>query len=178
MTVHLPMRAAAVLVALGAMSAALAQTNSDVARRLIEKPSDAVPACTLLSNDEAVKLTGRRSYVKPEGVQLKSGGSSCTWDSGVNVNLFSGPQSARQHEELMKAFKADKTPRQAVAGIGDSAFVTHMMLGKYQGNHALLVVRKGEHTMGMSLEAKGPETPQSVEPKLMTLAKAALAKLR
>jgi hypothetical protein len=40
------------------------------------------------------------------------------------------------------------------------------------------VVRKGAHTMGMTLEAKEPETPQSVRPKLVTIAKAALAKLR
>lgn len=178
MTIVMRMNAAALaLVALGAAPAAWAQSNSETARRIIEKESDAVPACKLLSNDEVVKLTGRRSYVKPEGVQLRNGGSSCTWDAGVNVNLFSGPKSAEQHEELMKNFKVDKTPRQPVAGVGDGAFVTHMMLGKYQGDHALMVVRKGAHTMGISLEAKAPETPQSLQPKLTTIAKAALAKL-
>jgi len=178
MTIHSILRATAIFVAAGALSNASAQTNSEVARRLIDKPSDAVPACALLTNDEVVKMTGRRSYTQPEGVQFKSGGSSCTWDSGVNINLFTGPQSAQQHEGLMKAFKADKTPREAVAGVGDSAFATAIMGNKYQGNHVLLVVRKGLHTMGMTLEAKEPETPQSVRPKLVTIAKAALAKLR
>jgi hypothetical protein len=78
----------------------------------------------------------------------------------------------------MKAFKADKAPREAVPGVGDSAFATAIMGNKYQGNHAMLVVRKGPHTMGMTLEATEPETPQSVRPKLVTIAKAALAKLR
>lgn len=177
MTIAMRSRVGLGLVAIGATFVAWAQSNSEVARQIIEKQSDAVAACKLLTNDEVVKLTGRRSYTKPEGVQLKNGGSSCTWDSGINVNLFSGPKSAEQHEELMKAFKADKTPRQAVAGIGDSAFATAMMGNKYQGNHALLVVRKGPHTMGISLQAEGAETPQSVQPKLMTVAKAALAKL-
>lgn len=178
MTSHLPLRAAtAVLALLGALSAASAQTNSEVARRLIEKQSATVPACALLSDDEVVKMTGRRSYTKPEGVQLKDGGSSCTWDAGVNINLFSGPRSADQHEALLRAFKQDKTPRQAVTGIGDSAYATAWMGNKYQGNHAVLVVRKGAHTMGISLQAEGADTPQSVQPKLMTVAKAALAKL-
>lgn len=176
-TFHLPRCALAASLALAALSDAAAQSNSEIARRLIEKPSAAVAACKLLSNDEVVKLTGRKSYTPPEGVQLRDGGSSCTWDSGVNINLFSGPKSAEQHEELMRNFKVDKTPRQPVAGVGDGAFVTHMMLGKYQGDHALMVVRKGAHTMGISLEAKAPETPQSLQPKLTTIAKAALAKL-
>jgi hypothetical protein len=165
------------VAAAGAASTGLAQSNAEVARRLIDKPSNAVPACRLLSNDDVVKLTGRKSYTPPEGVQLKDGGSSCTWDSGVNINLFSGPRSADQHEALLKAFKQDKTPRQTVAGLGDSAYSTAWMGNQYQGNHAVLVIRKGAHTMGVSLEAKPPETPQSVQPKLMTVAKAALAQL-
>ena len=168
---------ALVLVALVAAPASWAQSNAEVARRLIDKPSDAVTACKLLSNDEVVKLTGRKSYTPPEGVQLKDGGSSCTWDSGVNINLFSGPRSAEQHEQLLKAFKQDKTPRQTVSGLGDSAFSTAWMGNQYQGNHAVLVIRKGVHTMGISLEAKPPETPPSVQPQLITVAKAALAKL-
>lgn len=178
MTFHLPLRAATVVMALGALSStAWAETNSEVARRLIEKQSNAVPACALLSDTEVARMTGRRSYTKPDGVQLKDGGSSCTWDTGVNINLFSGPKSADQHEAMLKAFKQDKTPRQAVTGIGDSAYATAWMGNQYQGNHAVLVVRKGPHTLGISLQAEGAETPQSVQPKLMTVAKAALAKL-
>lgn len=163
--------------ALASASSADAQNNAEVARRIIEKPNDAALACKLLSNDEVVKLTGRPSYVDPEGVQLAGGGSSCTWDAGVNINLYSGRSAAQNMEGLMKSFKVDKAARRPVAGIGESATMSHMMLGKYQGNHALLVVRKGEHVMGISLEAKEPETPQGVEPKLITVAKAALARL-
>jgi hypothetical protein len=178
MSLRLFIRASIAAALLGALSTASPQTNSEIANRLIDKQSSAVPACGLLSNDEVVRMTGRKSYTPPEGVQLRDGGSSCTWDSGVNSNLFSGPKSAEQHEALLKAFKQDKTPRQAVSGIGDSAYSTAWMGNKYQGNHAVLVVRKGVHTMGVSLEAEGAETPQSVQPKLMTVAKAALAKLR
>ena len=178
MTLHQPLRAATIAVlASGTLATAAAETRSEIARRLIEEPSTAVVACGLLSNDDVVRMTGRRSYSKPEGVQLKDGGSSCTWDSGVNINLFTGPKSAEQHEALLKAFKQDKTPRQTVSGIGDSAYATAWMGDKYQGNHAVLVVRKGAHTMAISLQTEGAETPQSVQPKLMTVAKAALAKL-
>jgi hypothetical protein len=166
-----------VLVALASASAAGAQSNAETARRIIEKPSNQVLACKLLSNDEVVKLTGRQSYVDPEGVQLAGGGSSCTWDAGVNINLYSGRNAAQNMEGLMKNFKVDKAPRRPVSGIGDRATMTHMMLGKYQGNHAMLVVHKGEHVMGISLEANEPETPQAIEPKLMTVAKAAVDRL-
>jgi hypothetical protein len=177
MAIYKPISACLMLVALGSAPLAGAQSNAEVARRIIEKPSNAVLACKLLSNDEVVKLTGRPSYVEPEGVQLAGGGSSCTWDAGVNINLYSGRHAAQNMEGLMKSFKIEKAPRQTVAGIGDSATMTHMMLGKYQGNHALLTVRKGEHVMGISLEAKESETPQAVEPKLITVAKTALARL-
>ncbi|MEP7281434.1 MAG: hypothetical protein ABI696_05600 [Rubrivivax sp.] len=167
---------AAAFAIMGLACAASAQTNSELARRIIEKQSDA--ACALLPNDEVVRMTGRRSVTKPEGVQLKNGGSSCSWSSGVNVNMYSGPNSAQQLEDLLKRFKADKSPRQPVGGIGDRAFMTHMMLGKYQGNHALLIVHQGQHALGISLEAEAPETPESVQPKLMSVARAALARLR
>jgi hypothetical protein len=169
--------AVAAAIAGMALGDASAQSNSEIARRLIEKPSTAVLACKLLTNDEVVKLTGRKSYTPPEGVQLRDGGSSCTWDSGVNINLFTGPKSVEQHESMLKAFKQDKTPRQAVPGLGDSAYATAWMGNQYQGNHAVLVVRKGAHTMGISLEAQGGQTPQSAQPTLMTVAKAALARL-
>lgn len=170
-------QAATALLALTALTSAGAQSNSEIARRLIEKTSSAVPACALLSNDEVVRMTGRKTYTQPEGVQLRDGGSSCTWDGGVNINLFTGPKSADQHEAMLKAFKQEKTPRQSVSGIGDSAYSTAWMGNQYQGNHAVLVIRKGAHTMGISLKAEGNETPQSVQPKLMPVAKAALAKL-
>ena len=168
---------AAAALALSALSTAWAQSNSEIARKLIDKPSNTNTACELLSNDEVSRQTGRRSYTPPEGVTFKDGGSSCTWDTGVNINLFTGPKSADQHDAMLKAFKQDKTPREAVSGLGDSAYATAWMGNQYQGNHAVLVVRKGAHTMGISLKTEGAETPKSVQPKLMTVAKAALAKL-
>jgi hypothetical protein len=56
--------------------------------------------------------------------------------------------------------------------------MTQMMLGKYQGDHALLIVQQGPHALSISLEAQPPETPASVQPKLMAVARAALARLR
>jgi hypothetical protein len=158
-------------------ASASAQTRQEMADKVVKQYKAPSAACALLADDEVARMTGRRSYTKAEGVQLRDGGSSCTWDTGVNINLFSGPRSADQHEAFLKAFKQDKTPRQSVGGIGDSAYATAWMGNQYQGNHAVLVVRKGAHTMGISLQAEGAETPQSVQPKLMTVAKAALAKL-
>jgi hypothetical protein len=166
------------LIALAGIPAAPAQTRQEQAARVIQKSGGPSAACALLSNDEVVKITGRRSYTEPEGTQLTNGGSACDYDS-ANVTLYSGPKSEEHYEALLKNFKKDQTPRQPVAGLGDKAYLMYPKpRDKYEGNHAVLVVRQGVHTMAVSLEAQGTETPQSLQPKLTAMAKTALARLR
>jgi hypothetical protein len=67
-----------------------------------------------------------------------------------------------------------------VAGIGDSAYLMFMKSGPTQEptDHAILVVHQGVHTVAVSLAAERKQSPQSLQPTLTTMAKAALAKLR
>ena len=168
----------ATAAALALASTAGAESRTEQANRVITKPGGPSAACALLSNDEVVKISGRRSYSQAEGTQLTNGGSACDY-TGVNVTLFSGPNSDENYDKLVKNFKKDNSSRQAVAGIGDSAYLWFPKpRDQYEGNHAILVVHQGAHTMAVSLEAEGKETPQSLQPRLTALAKAALAKLR
>ena len=169
--------AALVLAALA--SAASAQTRKEMADRVVKQYDAPSAACALLSNDEVVKITGQRSYQQPTGTQLTNGGSACDYDD-VNLTLFSGPKSGEHYEALLKNFKKDKAPRTPVSGIGDSGYLMVQTSGPTSApnRHAVLVVRHGPHTMAVSLEAQKAEMPESLQPKLMSMAKTVLAKLR
>jgi hypothetical protein len=170
-----PLAAAAALALAGT---AAAESRTEQANRVFTKSGGPSAACALLSNDEVVKITGRRSYSQPEGTQLTNDGASCDY-TGVNVTLFSGPKSDENYDKLVKNFMKDNSSRQVVAGVGDSAYLWFPKpRDQYEGNHAILVAHQGVHTVAVSLEAQGSETPQSLQPRLTAMAKAALAKLR
>ena len=71
--IHLSMFVSLVL----AVALASGQTRQEQAARVIKKAGGPSAACALLSNEEVVKITGRRSYTEPEGTQLTNGGSAC-----------------------------------------------------------------------------------------------------
>jgi hypothetical protein len=161
-----------------AATGAWAQSRQEQAGRVIKNSGGPSAACALLSNDEVVRITGRRSYTEPEGTQLTNGGSACDYDS-ANVTVFSGPKSEEHYDALLKNFGKEQTPRQPMAGLGDRAYVMYPKpRDKHEGTHAVLVVRQGVHTLAVALETEGAETPQSLQPKLMAMAKLAIGRLR
>jgi hypothetical protein len=166
------------LAALFGAGAASAETRQEQAARVVRQYGGPSPACALISKDEFASITGRRLDGDADGTQLTNGGSACDYDSG-NVTLFSGPKSEASWDAYLKNWKKDKTPRQPVAGVGESAYLMYPApRDKHEGRYAVLVVRQGVHTMAVALETQANETPQSLQPKLMTMAKTALAKLR
>jgi hypothetical protein len=169
----------AVLSLAALAGAASGQTRKEQADRVVKQYDAPSAACALLSNAEVVKITGRRSYGEPQGTQLTNGGSACDYDD-ANLTLFSGPKSGEHYEALLKNFKKDKAPRTPVSGIGDSAYLMVLTSGPTSEptRHAVLVVRQGPHTMAVSLEAQKTEAPQSLQPKLTSMAQTALSKLR
>jgi len=51
-------------------------------------------------------------------------------------------------------------------------------LTPHEGRYQILVVKKGVHTVAITLEAQKDESTESLQPKVMALAKMALARLR
>src|SRR4051812_5577734 len=94
--------------ALALACTAAAESRTEQANRVITKPGGPSAACALLSSDEVVKITGRRSYSQAEGTQLTNGGSACDY-TGANVTLFSGPKSDENYDKLVKNFKKDNS---------------------------------------------------------------------
>ena len=165
------------LLALFGTTAALAESRQEQAARAVKQYEAPSPACDLLTKDEVAKLTGRPAYTDPAGTQLVNGGSACDYSS-ANLTLFSSPKSDESYDKLVKNFKKDNSARQAVAGIGDSAYLWFPKpRDQYEGNYAVLVVHQGAHTLALALEAEGKEAPPSLQPKLVAMAKAALPRL-
>ena len=165
------------LVAMCCMTAVLAESRQEQAARAVKQYEAPSAACALLTKDEVAKLTGQPAYTDPAGTQLVNDGSACDYSS-ANVTLFSGPKSDENYDKLVKNFKKDNSARQAVAGIGDSAYLWFPKArDKYEGNYAVLVVHQAAHTVALALEAQGSESPPSLQPKLVAMAKTALPRL-
>lgn len=167
---------AVALLLFGSAAGAGAETRTEQAKQAGIKAGPS-PACELITSAEFAKITGRKANAAAEGTQLANGGSSCDF-SGGNVTLFSGAQSSASYDKLLKAFKKDNTPREPVAGIGDRAyFMAPKPRDQYEGQYGVLVVSRGQHTLAVALETEKAETPQSLQPKLIAVAKAAIARL-
>jgi hypothetical protein len=165
-------------------------------------------ACVLLTDAEVEKLInrGRPAYGTPEEVAL-AGGSACEYPAGAQVVLFSGPNSQRDLDALLRNFEKDKEPRHPVSGIGDRAWIMFPRpRDQYEDRLAYLVTTVGPHTVAVSMAAKegqanGPmmeycrrgqlskkecaeiekdqgETPESLQPAVEAVARVVVAKLR
>jgi hypothetical protein len=138
-------------------------------------------ACSLATNAEIETVTGRRFYSDPEPTSLAGGaGSACTYGTGkAQIVLFSGPKSQELWNDFLKSYGRDKEARHPVPAVGDGAYVIYPRpRDEYEDAIGMLVVKSGAHTLGISLAATKGEPAESVQPKLVALAEAVVAKLR
>ena len=141
-----------------------------------------------------------------EAVRLADG-SACEYPIGAQVVLFSGPKSQTDFEAFLRNFKKDKERRHPVSGVGDRAYIMFPTpRDEYEDRLAYLVTSVGQHTVAVSMAAKkgaaeGPmmeycrrgqlskkecaeieaakgETAESLQPAVVEVAKAVVAKLR
>jgi hypothetical protein len=143
--------------------------------------AQAPSACSLATNAEIEKLTGRRLYSDPEPTSLAGGaGSACAYGTGkAQIVLFSGPRSQELWNGYLKTFGKDKEARHPTPAAGDGAYIIYPKpRDKYEDTIGLLVVSAGSHTLGISLAAETGQPAESVQPGLVALANAVVAKLR
>ena len=134
-----------------------------------------VQACSLITRDDVRKATGVDPLVDPEPA---AGGAICNVGSG-ELKLYTGPDSWQAWETARKAFKQDKVPTTPVTGFGERAYFFYPTpLNAYQGNVAFLVVKSGDHTLALSLDAAEGEPAESMRPALESLMKVILARLK
>lgn len=170
-------------------------------------------ACGMLTDAEVARLVtrGQPSYTAPEATTLGGGkGSVCQYERG-QVGLWMGPGSKQAVEKFIESWQQQGQPRQAVSGVGDSAYVFYPKpRNDYSDQGPYLVAAVGPHTVTASLFARksqasglmgemcrdqsrlsekekkecakvladAGETPESLQPAVVELAKVLVDKLR
>ena len=140
-----------------------------------------IEACSLMTNAEIEKITGRRLYDAPEATTLVGGtGSACTYGTGAaQIILFQGENSDERWNAFLKAFHRENETKYPVSGVGLPA---HALFPKprneYEDAVAFLVVKVGQDTLGVSMQVDKSRPADAALPDLVTLAKTVIAKLR
>ena len=92
--------------------------------------------------------------------------------------MYSGPSSWQAWESTLKSFKMDKEPQTPAPGFGERAYFLYPKPdNQSQGAIAFLVVKSGDHTVALSLDAPMGKSAQSMRPALESLMKSILARL-
>lgn len=136
-----------------------------------------VEACSLLSNAEFEKVTGRKSYAPPEPMTL-AGGTLCGYDSGQLI-ILTGPKAVENWNGMLTSYGQDKLPRHPVPGVGDGAYSLFTRpRSEYEDANAFVVFRKGAHLVAASVAAEEGKPPESALPLATSLATAVAGKLK
>ena len=140
-------------------------------------------ACTLLTDAEQQKYIarGQKIYSGPDAFKVGGGaGEGCSWDGDRGqIIIYSGPRAEQGLDGLLAAFNQDKAARQAVAGVGDKAWVFYPKpRNEYQARVGFLGVKAGDQMVAISLEADDGKPTESVLPELVALGKLVVSKLR
>lgn len=120
----------------------------------------------------------RALYSDADGMRTR-GGAVCDFDGGeAQVMLFSGPDSEKHWEAMLKNFGHEKAPRTAVPGLGAPAYVIYPPpKNQYQDVVAMVVVRTGPHTLVVSSAVVKGKPAETALPTV-ALVKLVLPKLK
>lgn len=152
----------------------------------VSAQSATTPACKVLSASDVKQATGIKDYDNgsdgdPEG-QGAGGGSSCQW-GGASFGGPSAPllslvlirgKSYTEHRRTSKLAAGCK--REMVSGVGDLAFFESCPPPD-PDRSAPLFVKVGSNDLIVQMDIEKPATAASVRPKVISVAKAAVAKL-
>lgn len=167
----------AMCLALAPSAAQASQTaREQAAKELARKtPAGSVQACSLITRADVQKATGRNPYVDPE--PAGQGGWICNVGVG-ELKVYSGPKSWEAWESTLKGFRKDKEPQTPAPGFGERAYFLYPKPdNEYQSDVAFLVVKAGDRTLALSLDAPKGKPADSMRPALESLMKTILARL-
>jgi len=149
-----------------------AQAEKELTRKV---PAGSVPACSLITRADVTKATGRNPYVDPE--PAGQGGWICNVGIG-ELKAYSGLKAWEAWESTLKGFNKDKEPQIPAPGFGERAYFLYLKEeNKYQSNVAFLVVKSGNYTLALSLDAPGEKPAESMRPALESLMRTVLSRL-
>ena len=151
------------------------------------------PACALLTVEELRKLTGFQGYNRPSpagGVgQGVGGGASCQYqapafatdDRGNPITPAKGPLLSIVLIEGKNYTQSVPTrqgcTKEAVAGLGDAAFFEVCPASRL-ARTAPLYVKAGSKDFLFQMDIQPPDTEATLRPKVIAVARAAVAKAK
>jgi hypothetical protein len=147
-------------------------------RSVLVAQSSTVDACSVLTREEITTLVGQDPGPPSPGGNRRPDVTNCYWQAtspAGSVVLYAAvdprePKGLGLQQILKHGKKAH-----AVSGLGDDAFFVEEPGGIPSGN---LYVRVGHYRISIWRQAPPTGTAESVLPTLITLAKAAIPKLR
>ena len=165
-----------VMVVAAALPAAAQSSRAEAGiKELNRKVPAGTQACSLITRADVMKATGQDPYQDPE--PAGQGGWICNVGT-AELKVYSGPKSSDAWESTLKSFKADKEPRTPASSFGPGAYFM-MIHGEKRGapNVALLVTKKGEQTLVLSVDARRGQPAESAKPAAESLMKSVLSRL-
>lgn len=134
----------------------------------------AAAACSLVTTAEVERAVGHRVEEKPYAYNFPTGGSSCTYArTQVQIVLFSGAGSDQKYNSYLTSSRVLDAKKVPASGIGRSAY----FLFPSNKNTVILSVNVGGHTVGVSMVAPFGTPVDTLKPKLMAMARAAIGRL-
>lgn len=169
------------LVVGAAIGVALSSVPAEPSASHVKSMVGSEQACSLVTTPEIERIIGKPLEGKPYAYDFPGGdGSTCTYQGGqIQIVVFSGAGSGQKYDSylansLKKAARtgAPDLKKYRVSGIGRSAYYTFP-----KPQVGILVVDVGRHTVGVSMVTSFGVSGETLKPKLLSLAKAAIAKL-
>lgn len=135
-----------------------------------------VRACSLLTNDEIRKVTGRTAAWELNEEPYDQN-SLCDFSGIVTVRVYASSGGREAIDAVLKNYQIED-PRVPVSGFGSNAFLMYPAPRSQDADrYALLVADAGATLFMMTLVAPEGETGESVRPQLLELAKIVLTRL-
>ncbi|HET8834728.1 MAG TPA: hypothetical protein VFN08_08360 [Gemmatimonadales bacterium] len=144
------------------------------------KPAAGIEVCALASDEEFQKAQGidpRIGYIPstPEKTEM-TWGPHCDY-SGGSIDLFTRKSPSAELDRVLALTKGGKQ-RVPVSGLGDRAFFTTVYPEDQYRRRGFLAVFAGPHLVTFSMDPEGEETLEATRPKLESLAKLVLPRLK
>jgi hypothetical protein len=115
-------------------------------------------------------------------------GSVCDYPAGGQISIYVGPNSTQAFEQFMKVWKQENETRHPVSGVGDKAVTAFLAAEKSQAAGLMATVCRDDKSRAeltpkeqeerKKILADKGESPESLQPAVVELAKAVVAKVR
>lgn len=134
-----------------------------------------ISACTLLTNADIEKVTGRKMFTE---ATLMLGGALCGFDVAQLI-VFLGEDAEQRWENMLKSFGHQNEKRFPVPELSDTAYAFYPKpKTEFEDTNAFVVVKADRQVVVLSVASEARQPAQAMQPQAIELTKIVLNKLR